>query len=328
MADMLGLDDQTKAEKATPDFLGNPAVTSFRGQPSLPSHIGAPASAASTGPQTIAGSGTAAVPPGVPPSFGDLANMVIPEQGGAGGTGPGSGEGGSLSPSVAGQGQFTDLNLSLGPVSISPTGNVSLRTGNTLADTALNFGIGKGLGAAGLSTNILGTIAQLAQSPMMGAVASAFNVAGIPLTLANIAHAIASMSPNSVASLQSALNQGLVENMDQIAAVLAGAAQGPQFGGPQPIGILAMDNPVSSPAVNSTPSPSGTFGGPNSAPATLSDITLSPTFAALANAITGRGDQPDAGPTGPGPGGVGPGAGQGGPTGSDVGESGGSASEG
>ena len=304
MADMLGLDDQTKAEKATPDFLGNPAVTSFKGQPSLPSHIGAPASAASTGPQTIAGSGTAAVPPGVPPSFGELAEFAMPQSG--------SGEGGAGSP--VGIGEATGIPSfgvpgTGGHVTVGMTGNIGINTGVPALDTVLNVALGQGARAAGASTNIPSILAMITGNPVLGAIAGAAGMAGIPLTIANLGAFAASLNPSSIQSQLNALQANPNVTAQDFAQFMSQIAMGfPTEGGPQASGTagrvaLGLDNPVTN--VNASTQAAATAPAANLAEAT----TPTPTFAALANAITGRGDQPDAGPTGPGPSGAGPGAG-------------------
>lgn len=323
MADALtGAQTDSGAEMTT-DFLGRPLPISFKSQPALPQVGGGPASLAATASPSVAGSGVLAPPT----SFGDVAKSIDRgpgmEQGGDGGPGGSSSEG-SPGAAVGGQGSFpefsvqsgpfglsgnpfgitgtigkeggTQLGLTLGPGTISP----SLRTGNPAVDSVLNLAGKEGLAQAGLPSSLTaGLLSALTHAPqVVGLISQALTSLGNPLSLAALAHAIASMAPGSVASLQHALELGLVENPETIAAVLSGAAQGPTYGGVQaPSGVL------------------GQYGGLNMSPSFYAGFPQAPQ-------MLGREDVPEgppAAPTAEGPGisGAPPGGaiGQGNPTG-------------
>jgi len=327
MPDALGLEQQQQQDSTT-DYLGTKVPVSFKGQPTLPTGVGAPVTGGA-GPSTIAGSGVAPDAAKGPNAFADFASQVIPTEmgGGASGAGgPGEGSpvgdvGGGLPGFSAQAGMFgvsgspfgitgtfgvpggPQAGLTVGPGTLSPSLSLGTITGNKETDAAIsaavNQGGKQGMGFAGLPSALsAGLLSALTNAPqVVGLLGSALTMAGAPITMMSLANSLASLSPTSVISLQNALNNPEAQiTPAQALALLSGGAKGPTQGGPQAIGQLQMDNPVTNVAGT-------TQAGPTTPAANLADMTLSPTFAALANSIfgqsTARSDIGAQGPTGP-----------------------------
>lgn len=314
MGDPFGR-NREEGKPTTTDVFGVVSPLSFAGQPALPSG-GAPAAAggSASAPPTVAGGGTAPQAPGSG-GFGDLAGSAFPD---AGSGGPGAGDGGVGAPGV---GQATDaaggpanigLGFGIGPVglNIGPTGTIGVGARGQSPESGLfSTALNTALTAAGVPTsvNIPSLVATLTQSGVLGTAAQLAGAFGVPFTIASLAHAIASMSPTSVTNLQAMLAtpEGKI-TAAQALALAQGGARGPSVGGPQPIGLLSIDNPVNNPAGTTQAAP--TTPALNLAEA----ATPTPTFAALAASLglgSGREDSSTGGPSGPGASGAGPGAG-------------------
>jgi hypothetical protein len=311
--DYLGLTQQQDQanQVTTTDIFGQKSPLSLAGQPALPQ--GGPAAAGvSAAPPTKSGAGIAPQGPG-PGGFGDLASGALPEAsgGGSGSTGPGEG-------SPTGIGQATGVpSFSVpgtgGHVNVGLTGNVGINTGVPALDTVLNIAIGQGARAAGATTSIPQVLAMVTGNPVLGMVAGAMGMMGMPLTVVNLASMAASLNPNSIQNQLNALQSNPNVTEQDFAHLMEQIAQGfPTSGGPQAIGTpgrvaAGLDNPVNNPAAS-------TQAAPTTPAANFSEAgQLSPTFAGLAAALglgTGRedvgGPAPAAPPDDTGPG-VGPG---------------------
>jgi hypothetical protein len=216
-------------------------------------------------------------------TFADLASAA----GSQGGPGPGEGGAVGQNTDVAGGPANIGASVGFGPgqISIGPTGTISV---GARGDSAITQGVSSALTSAlnfaGIPTsvNVPSLVAALTAAPALGIAAQIAGAAGAPLTLAAIAHMFASMSPTSVTSLQAALadpNPETQLTLAQAMALAAGGAKGPTQGGVQAIGNLPFDNPVTN--VNAS-----TQAAPTTPAANLEEaLTLTPTFAQLANAL-------------------------------------------
>jgi hypothetical protein len=178
-------------------------------------------------------------------------------------------------------GRAGPATLGVGPTGVNAGVTARGLTGNATVDAAIDQAISTGKGLAGIPTAISpALISALTHAPaMVGAVAGAMSLAGIPFSLIALAHTIASMSPTSVFSLQAALADPNPESQitaQQALAITLGGQMGPTIGGAQaPSGVP------------------GQYGGFN----------LSPNFyagfpQAVPTVPTGREDAPPDAPTG------------------------------
>jgi hypothetical protein len=213
---------------------------------------------------------------------------------------------------------------------IGPTGVASFTSGNKTIDSLI--GTAGKIAGIPFSESILGILGTLSGSPVLGALAGVVGVAGLPLAMAQIAHAIASNIDGTIASNINSVLSDPQLTPEMQANFMADIAQGfPMSGGPQaPSGVPGSFQGPSGAAFGT-----GGSTGPTAPAANLADMSLSPTFAALAEALGfGREDlspnppsSADAaagvGPAGSGsgvPGDVGGvGSGQSGPAGAGVG---------
>lgn len=314
MADALGVDQQgveQSPEGTSLDYLGVRSPTAFRGQPALPT--GGPVAPGTAAPATT-GAGTGAKgPTGLQPTTsGDVATTTFADLAGAGGSDTSAGQ----SPSVGGAGSFPasfDLaNINLGNLGlvapesslagvggrVGPTGTVSPTTGNQFVDQALSI-VGRALDVP-TSINLLSQAAQMFGAPALSALAGITGPVGALLTAMQLTHAISQNVDGTIASQikETLANPNLNEH--DVATIMNQIAQGfPYGGGPQAIGTpgrvaMGLDNPVTN--VNAS-----TQAAPTAPAANLAEAgTLTPTFAALANALgmTGRADEGPAAPPG------------------------------
>jgi hypothetical protein len=311
MPDFLNLQQQQDKPTST-DIFGVKSPISLAGQPALPQ--GGPAAAGtSAAPPTVAGTGVAAPAPTGPgpQNFADLSGGAMPETGGDGGPGPGEGSPTGANTDAAGGPSNIGVSFGFGPgqLSIGPTGTISVGArGDSPATSVISNAITQALTMAGVPTsvNVPSLVATLTQAPALGIAAQIAGAAGAPITLVSLAHMFASMSPTSVTSLQAALADPNPETQLSLAQAIAlanGGAKGPTYGGVQNIGNLPFDNPVHN--VNAS-----TQAAPTTPALNFADMTLTPTFADLANTLGfGRSDTPEAGAPAAGPAGPGPGAG-------------------
>ena len=333
MPDYLGLAQQQDQNNqvTTTDIFGLKSPLSLAGQPALPQGGPAAAGTAAAAP-TAGGTGVAtpATPQGPGPGFGDLAAGALPTGGGSGEAGPGEasavGQGGLPSAST----EVGGLTFSGSPfgasvrgpgglgISAGPTGSVGLSTGNVALDSALGFAA-KSLGIP-LGVNAITGLASLASGPAASILGAALGPAAVPFGLVALAHQFATTQDFSVTNMQNALQQVNPEfhltpaQAQQIAQYGAQAFAGPVVGGPQPIGALAIDNPVTNVNATTQAGPAGATlshaPGQTFSEALAESLTPTPTFAALANAM-GFGREDMSGPSGPGPAGTGTGTGAG-----------------
>ena len=314
MPDPLGVSTQgsdQSPEGTSLDFLGIRSPTAFRGQPALPSGAGpAPGGAA---PPTTAG-GTAPAGPLAPTKSGALGETTFADLSSAvGGPGESAGQGPAVGEAGSFPASFDLASVNLGQLGVEgplggvggrvgPTGNVGLTTGNKTVDSIM--GLGAKLANIPLSQNLLSLAARLAPS-VLGPLAASAGLAGLPLAFAQLVHSISTAIPGTTAFniANMATNPDITpEEFHEQMSVLAQSGAFPMQGGPQPIGALPMDNPVSTLGQSlgtSTPGAGPTFGGQ-----TLTETTL----ADLASSIFGQPStaREDIGPTGPGTGPPGP----------------------
>lgn len=291
---------------------------SFRGQPALPTTSGAAAGGSVT--PTIGGAGKAPLSPLQATKSGEVGETTFADLSGAlsaqgsqsGDAAPGEGGPavGAAAPGLpSAQGELAGITFSGNPfggsargpggvgLTAGPTGRVSFTSGNAALDHALSmasnaFGVPMGI-------NALTALAGLVSSPVASILGAAVGPAAMPFAMIALAHQFAQGMPTSVTSMQNALAEinpemHLTEaQAQQIMEFGAKAFQGPMSGGPQAIGNMPFDNPV-------TNVPGSTQAGPTAPAANLAEAgQLTPTFADLAHALgfgTNREDAPPGAP--------------------------------
>ena len=331
--DYLGLAQQQDQNNqvTTTDIFGIKSPLSLAGQPALPQ--GGPAAAGtSAAAPTAAGSGVAtpATPQG-PGGFGDLAAGAMPEVGGSGATAPGEGSPVGQGSFPSATGEFAGLTFSASPfgagvhgpggvgVSAGPTGNigVGISTGVPGLDQALNSAVSFASSKLGitLGVNALSGLVSLASGPAAAILNAAVGPAAFPFAAVALAHQFATTQDFSVANMQNALAQVNPEfhlspaQAQQVVEYGKQAFAGPAVGGPQPIGLMPFDNPVTNVNASTQAGPAGAnlshAPGQTFSEALAESLTPTQTFADIAASL-GLGREDMGGPSGPGPAGTGP----------------------